>query len=69
MKRRPDWRDHAFEAALMHIFFGEKDSAFVWLGHNRWTLVQLSQLSASPYLDPLRSDPRFVPLLRRLSLR
>jgi DNA-binding SARP family transcriptional activator/Tfp pilus assembly protein PilF len=70
MKRRPDARDNAFNVALMHTLFGEKDSAFVWLEYqHRWGIGELTMLSASPYLDPLRSDPRYLRLLRRLGMR
>jgi Flp pilus assembly protein TadD len=70
MKRRPDADEIAFHAALLHVYFGERDSAFVWLDHQRpWTVAELSMLSASHYLDPLRADPRFAQLLRRLRLR
>ena len=69
MKRRPDVQDHGFHIALVHTAFGEKDSAFAWLQHQRWTLGQLSGLSADRRVDPLRSDPRFPELLRRLGLR
>jgi hypothetical protein len=54
---------------VLHALFGEKDSAFVWLKHHRWTMSQLSGLSAGPPMDPLRSDPRYPELLRRLGLR
>lgn len=69
LKRRPDAADMTFEAALMHTFFGEKDSAFAALYRNHWTIIELSQLSASPYVDPLRSDPRLLRLQRRLGVR
>jgi tetratricopeptide (TPR) repeat protein len=69
-KRRPDARDLSLDVALLHTFFGEKDSAFVWLEHHPgWTLPELTMLSASPYLDPLRSDPRYLRLQRRLGVR
>jgi TolB-like protein/Flp pilus assembly protein TadD len=69
MKERPDARDHGFRIALVHTAFGEKDSAFAWIEHQRWTLGQLSSLSADRRVDPLRSDPRFQEVLRRLGLR
>jgi TolB-like protein/DNA-binding SARP family transcriptional activator len=69
MKRRPDARDHGFRIAQLHALFGEKDSAFVWLEHGRWTMAQLSGLSADIHVDSLRSDPRFVQLQRRLGVR
>lgn len=70
MKRRADAGDNALHVALLHTLFDEKDSAFVWLNnHDRWTVVELARLSAEHYLDPLRPDPRYPRLLRRLGLR
>jgi len=69
MKKRPDVHEHGFRIALVHTAFGENDSAFAWLQHQRWTLGQLSGLSADRRVDPLRSDPRYPELLRRLTLR
>jgi TolB-like protein/Flp pilus assembly protein TadD len=69
MKRRPDAHDHGFRIAQAYAIFGEKDSAFVWLGRQRWTLGQLSGVSADRRTDLLRSDPRYAQLLRNLGLR
>lgn len=70
MKRRSDVRDYAFDVALLHTQFAEKDSAFVWLErHDRWTVVELALLSGSYHVDALRSDPRFLRLQRRLGVR
>jgi TolB-like protein/DNA-binding SARP family transcriptional activator len=69
MKRRADARDQGYRIALIHTAFGERDSAFAWLEHQRWTIGQLSGLSADRRVDPLRSDPRFLPLLRRVGIR
>jgi tetratricopeptide (TPR) repeat protein len=69
MKQRPDVRDSGFHIAWLHTLFGEKDSAFVWLQHQRWTISKLSGLSAGRWMDPLRPDPRFQQLLRRLGVR
>jgi TolB-like protein/DNA-binding SARP family transcriptional activator len=69
MKRRPDAHDHGFRIAQAYASFGEKDSAFAWLGRQRWTLGQLSGLSADGRTDTLRSDPRYPQLLRSLGLR
>jgi DNA-binding SARP family transcriptional activator/TolB-like protein/Flp pilus assembly protein TadD len=69
MKARPDVRDQGYRIALVHTAFGEKDSAFVWLQRTRWTLGQMSGLSADRRVDPLRSDPRFLQLLQRLGVR
>lgn len=70
MKRRSDARDYGFDVALLHTQFGEKDSAFVWLERTtHWTVIDLALLSASYTVDPLRSDPRFLRLQRRIGVR
>ena len=55
--------------ALVHIGFGEIDQAFQWLEtayeHRSDWLVHLK---IEPALDPLRSDARFVNLIRRVGL-
>jgi DNA-binding SARP family transcriptional activator/TolB-like protein len=69
MKMHPDAHDEGLRIASLHALFGEKDSAFVWLGRARWSMSRLSYLRASPWLDSLRSDPRFPELLDRLGIR
>ena len=70
MKQRPDARDNGYRLAILHTLFGEKDSALVWLEHQpRWTVGELSGLSGDVWLDPLRSDPRFTQMLRRIGIR
>ena len=69
MKQRPDIVDHGYRVAILHTLFGENDSAFVWLQHERWTLGELSGLSADPWLDSLRSDDRYLLLLQRIGIR
>jgi hypothetical protein len=69
MKSRPDAGDHGSAVAVLHTRFGEKDSAFVWLGRQRWMMIHLAYLSADRLVDPLRSDPRFDELLLRLGIR
>ena len=69
MQRRPDADDHGYRVAFALARFGEPDSALAWLGRHRWTVGQLSGLSADERLDPLRSDPRYALLLRHLGLR
>jgi TolB-like protein/DNA-binding SARP family transcriptional activator/Tfp pilus assembly protein PilF len=68
MKRRPDARNHGSRIASLHALFGERDSAFAWLQHHRWTMPQLAGMRADSQLEPLRSDPRFVQLQRRLGV-
>ena len=69
MKQRPDARDHGYRIAVLYVLFGQKDSAFAWLDRHRWTTPGLAALSADVFVDPLRSDPRFPQLLRRLGIR
>ena len=69
MKSRPDVEDHGYRVALIHVLFGELDSAFDWLPRQRWTIGELSGLSADQTLDPLRSDPRFDRLLHQIGIR
>jgi TolB-like protein/Flp pilus assembly protein TadD len=55
--------------AWVHVGLGEVDEAFAWMEravdrHDAWIHV----LGSYPFLDPLRSDPRFPALMRRLNL-
>ena len=68
MKRRPDAHDHGDAIGRLHIRFGEKDSAFVWLGRHRYLLGELTLLRGDHFLDSLRSDPRFDDLLLRIGV-
>ncbi len=56
-----------YDIALVYIGLGEKDQAFAWLekayqAHSN----DMSNLKADPTFDPVRSDPRFQDLLRRM---
>ncbi len=58
-----------YEIAVVYVGLGENDSAFEWLErayqeHSSW----LSYLNVEFRLDPLRSDPRFADLVRRVGL-
>ncbi len=58
-----------FGVAADYAFLGEKEKAFAWLEkayevRSPGTLF----LKVDPRLDPLRSDPRFADLLRRMGL-
>jgi serine/threonine protein kinase/TolB-like protein/Tfp pilus assembly protein PilF len=59
----------SFDIALIYTALGEKDKAFAWLEKamaERSTWLVYSKWE--PRLDPLRSDPRFRDLLRRIGL-
>lgn len=57
------------DIAAIYTLLGEKDQAFQWLEiayqerHSRLPII-----SRDPRFDPLRSDPRFQDLLRRMNL-
>lgn len=69
MKTLPYARENGYRMAMLHVVFSENDSAFVWLERQRWTMAELSALSAGWILEPLRADPRYPALLQRLKLR
>jgi len=55
--------------ALICTGLGEKDQAFTWLNKAyEERSAMLIYLKLEPRLDPLRSDPRFADLLRRVGL-
>jgi TolB-like protein len=58
-----------YEIALVYAGLGNKQEAFKWLEDAyRVHDVGLVYLKVDPCLDPLRSDPRFADLLRRVGL-
>jgi Tfp pilus assembly protein PilF len=57
--------------AIAHVYMGlgNKDQAFEWLGKAiDQRNVNMFLLKTDPMYDPLRSDPRFLDLLRRMNL-
>ena len=54
--------------AMLYANLGETDEAFAWLdkGHEERS-VYLVWLKVDPVFDPLRADPRFEELLRRMN--
>jgi TolB-like protein/Tfp pilus assembly protein PilF len=59
----------AIHFAIIHIGLGERDEAFAWLEKAfEERSDQLAFLGVEPLFDPLRDDPRFASLLRRLRL-
>jgi len=51
-----------------HAWWGEPDSAFVWLDKAEWRLGSLMDLRTIRFLDPYRGDPRYARLLHKLGL-
>ena len=58
----------AYDMALIYVGLGEKEQAFEWL-ERAWKerFGWLVFLNAEPIFEPLRSDPRFQDLLRRMN--
>ena len=56
-----------FDVALAYVGLGDHDQAFAWLekAYDERARAMLS-LKVHPGLDPLRSDPRFADLQRRV---
>ena len=55
--------------ALVHTGLGDRDSAFIWLNravnqHTHWVVW----LNRDPRWGPLRTDPRFAELTKRIPL-
>ena len=58
-----------FCKVMVYIGLGEKDRAFEWLERAYEERIwHLGVLAADPMFDPLRSDPRFTDLVRRMNL-
>jgi DNA-binding winged helix-turn-helix (wHTH) protein/TolB-like protein len=59
----------AFSKLTLYMALGEKDRAFEWLERAyEERFWYLGLLAADPLFDPLRSDPRYADLLRRMNL-
>jgi hypothetical protein len=57
--------------ATIYAGLGEKDKAFEWLerGYEERSIDLRESIKVDPIWDPLRSDPRFTDLLRRVNLQ
>jgi len=67
--RGPEKDQDPYKLAIAYSSLGEKDRAFeqlerIYQAHD----YSVVQAKVDPYLDPLRSDPRFAELLRRMGL-
>ena len=69
LKQRSDVETvETYSIAIIHAGLGEKDQAFEWLEKAyEERELGVSFLKVDPTLDPLRSDPRFQDLLRRMN--
>jgi Flp pilus assembly protein TadD len=55
--------------AVVHLALGDKDRAFEWLERAVEERDQsVSSLKVSPQRNPIRSDPRYHELLKRMNL-
>jgi len=54
--------------AVIYAYLGEKDEAFEWLEKAFEEGGSMGALKVDPRYDPLRDDPRFQDLLRRMNL-
>jgi Flp pilus assembly protein TadD len=60
-----------YTMAQIYIALGDRDRAFEWLekGYRERSFgASVLDLKAAPFWDPVRSDPRFADLLRRMNL-
>jgi TolB-like protein/DNA-binding winged helix-turn-helix (wHTH) protein/Tfp pilus assembly protein PilF len=62
-------RNASFDLAVAYGYLGDKNRAFEWLDkayqeHSSW----MAELKINPMNDPLRSDPRFEALVKRVNL-
>jgi tetratricopeptide (TPR) repeat protein len=58
-----------YEIAFVYAGLGKKNEAFTWLEKSYKAHSEgLTNLKIDPCLDPLRSDPRFNDLMRRVGL-
>ena len=55
--------------ARIYAGLGEKDKAFEWLEKGYEDRSHRLRIKVDPPFDPLRSDPRFADLLRRMNLQ
>jgi TolB-like protein/Tfp pilus assembly protein PilF len=54
--------------ASIYSTLGEKDEAFKWLRKAYSQRDRITDLPLGPAMDPLRSDPRFISLIKQLKL-
>ncbi len=57
--------------AIIYVGLREKDKAFEWMEkvYEDRSLAIVPGINVDPIFDPLRSDPRFADVLRRVNLQ
>jgi TolB-like protein/DNA-binding winged helix-turn-helix (wHTH) protein/tetratricopeptide (TPR) repeat protein len=59
----------AYDIAIAYVGLGDTDKAFSWLNRSLDERIgPFNEVNADPLFDPLREDPRFATLLRRIRL-
>jgi hypothetical protein len=59
----------AQERAIVYIGLGDNDSAFYWLEKSyEEHFGSIISLTADPFFDSIKSDPRFPVLARKINL-
>jgi Flp pilus assembly protein TadD len=57
------------DIAKIHIGLGDRDAAFEWLNRAyKERAAEMRNLKVDPWMDSLRTDPRFQDLLKRKGL-
>ncbi|MEP6995527.1 MAG: hypothetical protein ABI968_13465, partial [Acidobacteriota bacterium] len=56
------------QVAMIYASLGEKDQAFAWLDKAYEARSGMATLLITPAYDPLRADPRFTALLKKMGL-
>lgn len=60
---------HGHQIAIVHLALGDFDQTFAWLEKDvqAHTGLMLGMM-ADPFFDPIRSDPRYASLMRRIGI-
>jgi hypothetical protein len=69
VKRRPDVDRQGVFIAEVYAKLGQMDSAFAWLDRTHWGMGTRMELRVGVPLKPVRLDPRYQQLLRKLNMR
>jgi serine/threonine-protein kinase len=69
LKSAPVGKHSTLHIALVYAWLGERDAAFQWLDRVHWDARSLIPAANDPQFAPIRSDPRYARLLRKLDLK